>query len=169
MRLAPTILTAGLILTILLAGWGLWAALFLPGESDVRAKIPYGLPGEKMLDRGFSPWLDCRSMVFELADGLAYRLRAIGAEATTRLPTTAAGRRYARWATTPVDPETRESWSVTGSVWQGFGCGLTRKLADAGMAAALAPGSFYTFGKDRMLLVDPARNLLFHTHTRTMP
>ncbi|MEO8684759.1 MAG: hypothetical protein ABI414_07960, partial [Devosia sp.] len=70
---------------------------------------------------------------------------------------------FVSWLATPVDIESRESWSVNGYVWAGLACGLNSDWAATSQHIATSPGAFYSFGDGVLLLVDPGRRIVIVT------
>ena len=130
-----------------------------------------GLTTGEALARGTSGFFDffqpCDSSVFRLDEAAAKDIGQGGNAALDALGTRSAagnGGHYVDWLATPVDIESRESWSVNGYVWGGLACGLNSDWTAKSQHIATSPGSFYAFGDGVLLLVDPVERLVITTH-----
>ena len=129
-----------------------------------------GLTTGDALARGSSSFFDffepCTSSVFRLDEEAAKAIGPGGSAALDALGTRSAagnGGYHVSWLATPVDIESRESWSVNGYVWGGLACGLGGDWAATSQRIATSPGAYYSFGDGVLLLVDPAQRIVIVT------
>jgi hypothetical protein len=138
--------------------------------SPVQDSLPAALGVDETLALGYGSIFDvfqpCASGVFRLGDETARAIEKNGITALDGL-----GNRlvdgsewqYAPWTATPVDIESRESWSQNGYIWGGLACGLNGDWQATGQQIGTSPGAFYSFGDGVLLLVDPGRRIVIFT------
>jgi hypothetical protein len=141
----------------------------LAQASPVQDRLPADLGVDETLALGYGSIFDfqpCASGVFRLSEETAKAIERNGVKAldglTSRL-VDGSEWQYAPWTATPVDIESRESWSQNGYVWGGLACGLNGDWQATSQQIGTSPGAFYSFGDGVLLLVDPSRRVVIFT------
>lgn len=132
----------------------------LPAGLDVAETLAWG--SGSIFDV-FSP---CTSSVLRLSDETAKAILKNGITALDGLgnrPADGSEWQYLPWIATPVDLESRESWSENGYVWGGLACGLNAHWQAESQRIGTSPGAFYAFGRGVLLLVDPGQHIVIFT------
>ena len=143
--------------------------LAMPALAEERGLLA-GLTTGDALARGSSSFFDffepCTSSVFRLDEQAAKAISPGGSAALDALGTRSAagdGGYYVSWLATPVDIESRESWSVNGYIWAGLACGLSSDWRAKSERIGTSPGSFYAFEDGVLLLIDPVERIVIST------
>jgi hypothetical protein len=138
--------------------------------APVRDSLPVGLDADETLAWGaaniFDIFQQCTSSVLRLSEANAKAIEKDGIAALDAMgdrPADGSEWRYAPWIATPVDIESRQSWSQNGYIWGGLACGLNADWQAKSQHIGTKPGAFYTFGRGVLLLVDPAQRLVVYT------
>jgi hypothetical protein len=137
---------------------------------EAESHMPAGLVAGDPLAWGADWWKECNSAVYRLSAETARAIEQHGVGAFDAMDRPADGSQwaYVPWLATPVDIESRESWSQNGYVWGGLACGLNADWASRSQALGTTPGGFYSFGDGVLLLVDPAQGIVIYTQRTSL-
>jgi hypothetical protein len=157
-------------------GWSVFKTTFYRAAVPAQIELAFELP---TMGSDTSYWeaalpirhKACGGVIFRLNDGTLRRIRDRGINA---LDDARQGRGYADqadrlfyyysykpWQPAPLPPE----WTSAG-MWLGLYCmNLGNRFARGIVEVAQAPGSFYTTGASKMLLLAPSLELLIYTYT----
>ena len=142
----------------------------LAQASPLESSLPAGLDVDETLALGYGNFFElfkpCKSGVFRLSEETAKAIEKEGVAALDGLsnrPVDGSEWQYSPWIATPVDIESRESWSQHGYIWGGLACGLNADWQAKSQQIGTTPGAFYSFGDGALLLVDPRQRIAIYT------
>jgi hypothetical protein len=178
-RLSRVLLTLAAIVTALWLGWSVLKTNFYRGAIPSEIGLTFGLAttgSDSNLVAALLPIPPkaCGGAIFGLSSGTA---EAINREGTAFLSNARQGRgydnksdrlyyyySYVPWQETPL-PDGWLAESLLGQ-WYGLSCmSLSNSFAESITKAAGNPGSFFTTGPSKMLLVVPELRLVVYTYT----